>query len=372
MDKDKPAFISRDGMIADKDYVKWLADIKQRFQHCQLKTSVRINTAMLEFYWSIGRDLVNLCVEERWGDKVVKQFSLDMRNTFPNETGFSHSNVKYMKQWYSFYYERVVIGQQLIGQLVSSPKEESYAGLFDMPESFGMVPWGHHISIISKCKTIDEAWFYINKSIEEGWSRSRLECQLENNLYKSQGAAITNFDNTLPNPQNQLAKELLKDKYNLDFLSAEAVREEKDLENELAKNITQFLLELGKGFAYVGQMELRIDEESVFFPDLVFYHIPQKRYVIIELKAVKFIPEFVGKLNFYVTAADKLLRTEEQNPSVGLLICKTAKQTIVEWSLQDINKPLGVATYQLQEVVDRTIAEVEQRKKNINDNLNKM
>jgi predicted nuclease of restriction endonuclease-like (RecB) superfamily len=364
MDKDKPAFISRDGMIADKDYVKWLADIKQRFQHCQLKTSVRINTAMLEFYWSIGRDLVNLRVEERWGDKVVKQFSLDMRNTFPNETGFSHSNVKYMKQWYSFYYERVVIGQQLIGQLVSSPKEQSYAGFFDMPESFGMVPWGHHISIISKCKTIDEAWFYINKTIEEGWSRSRLECQLENNLYKSQGAAITNFDNTLPNPQNQLAKELLKDKYNLDFLSAEAIREEKDLENELAKNITQFLLELGKGFAYVGrQMELRIDDESVFFPDLVFYHIPQKRYVIIELKAAKFIPEFAGKLNFYVTAADKLLRTEEQNPSVGLLICKTAKQTIVEWSLQDINKPLGVATYQLQEVVDRTIAEVKQRRK---------
>ena len=150
MDKDKPAFISRDGMIADKDYVKWLADIKQRFQHCQLKTSVRINTAMLEFYWSIGRDLVNLRVEDRWGDKVVKQFSLDMRNTFPNETGFSHSNVKYMKQWYSFYYERVVIGQQLIGQLVSSPKEQSYAGFFDMPESFGMVPWGHHISIISR------------------------------------------------------------------------------------------------------------------------------------------------------------------------------------------------------------------------------
>ena len=157
---------------------------------------------------------------------------------------------------------------------------------------------------------------------------------------------------------------MLKDKYNLEFLSAEAIREEKDLENELAKNITLFLLELGKGFAYVGrQMELRIDDESVFFPDLVFYHIPQKRYVIIELKAVKFIPEFAGKLNFYVTAADKLLRTEDQNPSVGLLICKTAKQTIVEWSLQDINKPLGVATYQLQEVVERTIAEVEQRRK---------
>lgn len=351
MDTEKPTFIYRDGMTADKEYVNWLSEVKHRFQQSQLKAAVRVNTAMLEFYWSIGYDLVRMRAEERWGAGVVKQFSLDMKNMFPNETGFSHSNVKYMKRWYSFYNERIIKGHQ--------------AGDFlQMPETFGLVPWKHHVLIISKCETIDEALFYINKTVEEGWSRSRLEGQLESNLYKSQGAAITNFDNTLPTPQNQLAKELLKDKYNLEFLSAEAIREEKDLENELAKNITQFLLELGKGFAYVGrQMELRIDDESVFFPDLVFYHIPQKRYVIIELKAVKFIPEFAGKLNFYVTAADKLLRTEDQNPSVGLLICKTAKQTIVEWSLQDINKPLGVATYQLQEVVERTIAEVEQRRK---------
>lgn len=351
MNKDKPEFIYRDGMIADREYVNWLSEVKKRFQQSQLKAAVRVNTAMLEFYWSIGCDLVRMSAEERWGAGVVKQFSLDMKNAFPNETGFSHSNVKYMKQWYSFYNNQF-------------PKSHQAGGFLEMPESFGFVPWKHHVLIISKCETIDEALFYINKTVEEGWSRSRLESQLESNLYKSQGAAITNFDSTLPTPQNQLAKELLKDNYNLEFLSAEAIREERDLENELAKNITQFLLELGKGFAYVGrQMELRIDDESVFFPDLVFYHIPQKRYVIIELKAVKFIPEFAGKLNFYVTAADKLLRTEDQNPSVGLLICKTAKQTIVEWSLQDINKPLGVATYQLQEVVDRTIAEVEQRRK---------
>ena len=353
MDKDKPTFIYRDGMTADKEYVEWLSEIKRRFKKCQLKAAVRVNTAMLEFYWSVGRDLVRMRAEERWGAGVVKQFSLDMRNTFPNETGFSHSNVKYMKRWYSFYYERIIKGQQA-------------ADFLEMPQSFGLVPWFHHVVVISKCKTIDEAFYYIHKTVEEGWSRSWLESQIKNNLYKSQGAALTNFASTLPTPQNQLAKELLKDKYNLDFLSAEAIREEKDLENELAKNITQFLLELGQGFAYVGrQMELRIDDESVFFPDLVFYHIPQKRYVIIELKAVKFIPEFAGKLNFYVTAADKLLKTDDQNPSVGLLICKTAKQTIVEWSLQDINKPLGVATYQLQEVVDRTIAEVEQRRKEL-------
>lgn len=366
MDKDKPGFIYRDGMTSDKEYVNWLSEVKHRFQQSQLKAAVRVNTAMLEFYWSVGRDLVRMRAEERWGAGVVKQFSLDMRNTFPNETGFSHSNVKYMKRWYSFYYERIIKGQQAADFFKEGEKGQQAADFLEKPQSFGLVPWFHHVVVISKCKTIDEAFYYINKTVEEGWSRSWLESQIKNNLYKSQGAALTNFDSTLPTPQNQLAKELLKDKYNLDFLSAEAIREEKDLENELAKNITQFLLELGQGFAYVGrQMELRIDDESVFFPDLVFYHIPQKRYVIIELKAVKFIPEFAGKLNFYVTAADKLLKTDDQNPSVGLLICKTAKQTIVEWSLQDINKPLGVATYQLQEVVDRTIAEVEQRRKEL-------
>ena len=157
---------------------------------------------------------------------------------------------------------------------------------------------------------------------------------------------------------------MLKKEYDLSFITVEAVKQEKDLENALAKNVTEFLLELGQGFAYLGrQKELRIDEETVFFPDLLFYHIPQRRYIIVELKAVKFMPEFAGKLNFYVTAADKLLRGKDDNPSVGLLICKTAKKTIVEWSLQDIQKPLGIATYQLQELVDRTVAELEQRNK---------
>ena len=160
----------------------------------------------------------------------------------------------------------------------------------------------------------------------------------------------------------------MKKEYDLSFISVDTVKEEKDLENALAKNVTEFLLELGQGFAYLGrQKELRIDEETVFFPDLLFYHIPQRRYVIVDLKAVKFMPEFAGKLNFYVTAADKLLRGKDDKPSVGLLICKTAKKTIVEWSLQDIQKPLGVATYQLQEVVDRTVAELEQRKKQEED-----
>ncbi|MBR3713989.1 MAG: DUF1016 family protein [Bacteroidales bacterium] len=372
-----PEFVKNNGVIADHSYIEWLSDVKRRFKSSQIKAAVRVNTEMLSFYWSIGRDLVTLKAETRWGAGVVKQFALDMRNAFPEETGFSFSNVKYMKKWFLFYYEEVTKGHQVGGLLQTDEKGQQVADLFqtdpirqqvadelEMPTIFGLVPWKHHVHIITKCESVDEAMFYIEKTANEGWSRSYLEDQVAKGLYDAQGSAITNFERTLPAPQKDLAKELLKDPYNFSFLTMKEKYDEHDLEDALVNNITRFLLELGAGFAFVGrQMELRMDEETAFFPDLIFYHIPQKRYVIIELKAVKFVPEFAGKLNFYVTAADKLLRGEGDNPSVGLVICKTAKKTIVEWSLQDIQKPLGVATYQLQEVVDRTVKEIEMRNK---------
>jgi len=376
----EPTFVVRDGMLADKEYVEWLADVKTRFRQSQIKASIRVNTDMLEFYWSIGRDLVALRAEKRWGAGVVKQFALDMRQAFPNETGFSDTNVKYMKRWYSFYFERVTkshqLGdqledeksQQVADQIESTEKGQQVADQLEMPEVFGRVPWFHHVQIFCHCATLDEALFYINKTIEEGWSRSWLEDQIAAKLFLSQGSAVTNFSQTLPLPQSQLAKEILKDPYHFDFLAMKEKYDEHDLEEALVANVTQFLLELGKGFSYVGrQMELQMPGGQTFFPDLVFYHIPQHRYVIIELKAVKYIPEFAGKLNFYVTAADKLLRGDGDNPSVGLIICKSTDKTIVEWSLQDIQKPLGVATYQLQEVVDRTVAELELKKKQKED-----
>ena len=370
-----PSFVFRDRMTADMEYVEWLSDLKQRFQRSQAKAAVRVNTAMLEFYWSLGRDIIQKQAESKWGSGFFNQLSHDMRNMFPHETGFSSANLRYMKRWYQFYYEQTVNRQQSADEIdfaiLQQPVEKLGQTEFvqqlveelGMPKILGLSPWGHHIYIFTKCKSLDEALFYIQRVAHEGWSRSWLEDQIAANLFSHQGAAITNFDTTLPAPQNDLARELLKDEYNFEFLTMKARYDEHDLEEALVANITRFLLELGKGFAYVGrQMELRMDEETAFFPDLVFYHIPQKRYVIIELKAVKFLPEFAGKLNFYVTAADKLLRGDGDNPSVGLLICKTAKKTIVEWSLQDIQKPLGVATYQLQEVVERTIAELENRK----------
>ena len=378
----EPTFVVRDGMLADKEYVEWLTDVKARFHQSQIKASIRVNTDMLEFYWSIGRDLVALRAEERWGAGVVKQFALDMRQAFPDATGFSHTNVKYMKRWYLFYFEGVTKSQRVVDQLEEkkghqvgdqievTEKGHQVGDQLEMPKLFGKVPWRHHVQIFSHSGSLDEALFYMNKVVEEGWSRSRLEDHMTAKLFLSQGSAITNFDRTLPAPQGVLAKEILKDPYHFEFLSLKERYSEHDMEEALVANVTQFLLELGKGFSYVGrQMELQMPGGQTFFPDLVFYHIPQHRYVIIELKTVKYIPEFAGKLNFYVTAADKLLRGEGDNSSVGLIICKSTDKTVVEWSLQDIQKPLGVATYQLQEVVDRTVAELEQRKKQKEDEI---
>lgn len=370
-EKDKPTFIYRDGMTADKEYVAWLHELKERYLRGQIRASIKVNSEMLAYYWSLGRDIVMKQAESKWGSGFFNQLSLDMRKMFPNENGFSVTNLKYMKRWYVFYTEGVGIRQQVADEFRHQAGDDLEISdtqrVMDktvMPEFFSKIPWFHHVQIFTKSKSANEAFFYINKVVAEGWSRNMLENKMANNLFYAQGAAITNFDSALPAPQSQLAKELLKNEYNLSFISAKDIEHEKDLEDALAKNVTQFLLELGKGFAYLGkQQELRIDEDTAFFPDLLFYHIPQRRYVIVELKAVKFMPEFAGKLNFYVTAADKLLRGSGDNPSVGLLICKTAKKTIVEWSLQDIQKPLGVATYQLQEVVARTIEEIEQTRR---------
>ena len=381
----KPTFVSRDMMTADEGYVQWMADIKQRFRQSQVKAAVRVNTAMLEFYWSVGRDLVALRAEERWGAGVVKQFALDMRQAFPDETGFSDTNVKYMKRGYLFYYELVIKGQRpvdqighqagdelvvIIRQQVADQIEECEKGQrlvdqLEMPELFGQVPWGQHIDIISRCETLDEALFYIQQVVDGGWSRPKLNANIDKHLYQSQGTTVTNFEQTLPSPQSQLAKEILKDPYHFEFLSMKERYDEHDLEDALVSNVTQFLLELGKGFSYVGrQMELQMPGGQIFFPDLLFYHVPQHRYVVIELKVVKYIPKFAGKLNFYVTAVDELLRGEGDNPTVGLIICKSTDKTVVEWSLRDINKPLGVSIYQLEQVVERTVRELELKKEN--------
>ena len=381
----KPTFIYRDRVITEESYVEWLHEVKSRYRKSQVKAAVRVNTAMLEFYWSMGRDIVAMQAESKWGSGFFNQLSLDMKAEFPNEKGFSSANLRYMKRWYDFYYQRVTNRQQAADEFIQQGAEQIVHQLgeelekgqrpvdeivhqigeqLEMPETFGLIPWKHHVHIFTKCQSLNEALFYINRTIEEHWSRSTLENYIDAGLYTNQGAAVTNFTDRLPAPQGDLAQELLKSEYHLEFLHLKKKHDEKELEEKIAANVTQFLLELGKGFAYVGrQMELQMPGGQTFFPDLVFYHIPQKRYMVVELKAVKFIPEHAGKLNFYVTAADRLLKGDGDNPSIGLLICRSMDKTLVEWSLADIQKPLGVATYQLQEVVDRTVAELELSKK---------
>ena len=221
--KEKPSFIFRDGMTSDKDYVEWLAELKSRYKQSQVKAAVRVNSTLLEYYWSLGRDIVRQEAESRWGSGFFNQLSLDMKAMFPNETGFSVTNLKYMKRWYVFYTEDVTIRQRVVDEI-------------EMPSQFGLIPWGQHIDIFTRCESKKRALFYIEKSIENGWSRPQLNSQIDNNLFERQGAAITNFDTTLPESQSQLAKELLKNEYNLDFITAKSVQAEKDLEEALAQN----------------------------------------------------------------------------------------------------------------------------------------
>lgn len=361
MAMDKPAFVYRDGMISDKNYVEWLSDIKQRLQGSQIKAAVQVNAAMLEFYWSVGRDLVERRAEQVWGAGVVKQLSFDLRSAFPGVKGLSIDNMYFMRRWYAFYKDALNATSELFDQ----PGQ-----IIQIPDFFAKVPWRHHVEIIKKCKSVEEALFYIHKTIEGNWSRSVLESHLESGLYKAHGKAITNFSSKLPVPQGNLAQSLLKDPYDFNFLTMMAGYSEHELEEALVNNITRFLLELGRGFAFVGrQMELRMPNGKSYFPDLLFYHTRMKCYVVVELKVVDFMPEFVGKLNFYVSAADELLKQSDDHPSVGLLICKSHDKTTVEWSFRGIDRPVGVASYQLREVVERTIAEIAQKTREAGENI---
>jgi len=365
IEKSKPEFVKRDGIIADGKYVEWLGELKQRYQRSQIKAAVQVNHSMLEFYWSLGRDIVALKAESQWGSGFFNQLSLDLKKIFPGESGFSVTNLKYMKRWYLFYFEQVTNRQQLIDELGGAKWHELSAEIrqqpideLAFPDAFALVPWGHHIQVMSKSKSVDEALFYIKQTIANNWSLADLEHEVKTDLFSRHSSALTNFSDTMTLPQQKLAQEVMKSPYQLGFLKLKQDHSEDDLEEALVKNITQFLLELGQGFAYVGrQMELVMPDGSTFVPDLIFYHTRLKCYVVVELKSVKFIPEYVGKLNFYVSAADELLKADDDKPTIGLLICREADKTTVEWAFRGLDRPLGVATYQIEQIVHRTILE---------------
>ena len=323
----------------ETNYKDFIATIKRKIQSSQLKAYVKVNEELLRLYWELARMIVDKQKLSSWGDGFLKDISRDLKVEFPDMKGFSRSNLMYMKKWYLFYTDSIV--QQAVGQL-------------EIDKIF-QIPWGHNIAIITKVKDINEAIFYINKTVENNYSRATLLQQIQNNLYKNSGNTITNFKNTLPAIYSDLATETLKNPYNFDFLNLRAEHDEKELEDALMDNMTKFLLELGSGFAFVGRQYKLVVEESTFKIDLLFYHTKLHCYVVVELKTVDFKPEFAGKLNFYISAVDTQVKTGQDNPTIGIIICRSKNDTIVEYALRDIQKPLGISEYKLTDILPKEL-----------------
>lgn len=320
---------------ASPDYRSWLADLKTRFRGVQLKAAVSVNTALLQFYWELGAEIVAKQAHHAWGSGFLEKLSLDLMQAFPEVKGFSLRNLKYVRQWRCFW-DNAAIGQQLAAQLTA-------------------IPWGHNLVIISQCRSHAEARYYVQQTQAYGWSRAVLTHQIESGLWQREGQAVTHFAQTLPPSQSDLATQLLKDPYLFDFLSLTPEHTERELERALIHHLTQFLLELGAGFAYMGrQVPLQVGERE-FFLDLLFYHTRLHCYVVVELKTVDFEPEFAGKLNFYLKAVDQQLRGEQDAPSIGLLLCKSKDRLVAEYALSDIQKPLGLATYALSHTLPEAL-----------------
>lgn len=312
----------------DHEYGQWLLELKNRFRQRQLKAAVQVNRELLQFYWELGEDIVTRQKNTHWGSGFLQKLSQDLMAEFPEVKGFSHRNLKYIRQWHNFWVHESAIGQQAVSQLIQ-------------------IPWGHNVHIVTKCQNQQEALYYIRSTIEHGWSRSVLTHQIESGLYQREGKAINNFEATLPRAQPELAQQTLKDPYLFDFLTLSKNYSERELAQSLVKHISQFLLELGAGFAYMGkQVPIQVGERD-FYLDLLFYHTHLHCHVVIELKIHAFEPEHSGKLNFDIKAVDEQLRQEGDAPTIGILLCENKDKTVVEYALSDIQKPLGVTEYQL-------------------------
>ena len=305
------------------DYRQALADIKQRIQTSQTRAVLAVNTELLGLYWDIGRQLDAWQRERAWGSAVVEQMAQDLQASYPGMKGFSRSSLFAMRQFYAFF----------------SPQFEF------VPQSVGQMPWGHMRTLLAKVKSVDVVLLYAHACIENGWSRTVLEWQIDQRFHERTGKAVSNFAQTLPAPQSELVQHSLKDPYVFDFLTLTPQAVERDIENQLVAQITRFLLELGKGFAFLGrQYPLAVNGKD-YFLDLLFYHARLKCYVVIELKAGEFKPEYIGKLNFYLSAVDDQLRAADDQPTIGLILCKDKDKLDVEYALRDINKPMGVSSF---------------------------
>ncbi|MEO6831150.1 MAG: PDDEXK nuclease domain-containing protein [Chitinophagaceae bacterium] len=307
-------------------YSSLLQDIKLAIRKAQVRATFAVNAEMILLYWETGKMIAERQSQEGWSSKVIPNLAKDLKNEFRDLKGYSERNMGYMLRFAKEYPDKSIL-QQAVAKL----------------------PWGHNIILIEKEKDLQTRIWYAQQCIENQWSRDALANQIKNKLYDRQGKAISNFSNTLPEAFSALAQQALKDPYIFDFLSLDTDYREKDIENQLIQHVSKFLLELGKGFAFVGQQfHLKLAEND-YYLDLLFYHTRLKCYVVIELKNTKFQPEYTGKLNFYLSAVDSLVKMPDDNPTIGLLLCKEKNTIEAEFALRDINKPIGVSEYLIAE-----------------------
>lgn len=326
-------------LIKSNDYIVLLSELKSKIISVQQKAAIAVNSALIEFYFDLGKMIVR--ENKVWGIGFMEQLSKDLRAEFSGMKGFSVTNLRYCKRFYELFSIQPQVGGEILKE--NHPQVEADLILFSK------IPWGHIKLIIDKSETYSIAKFYAENTIENNWSRDVLGLQIKSNLFVRYGRSVTNFKNTLPNPLSELAQQTLKDPYIFDFMTISQPYKERDIENELIKHITKFLLELGKGFAFVGQQYHLEIAENDYYLDLLFYHTRLKCYVVVELKNTKFIPEYAGKLNFYLSAVDSIIKDDNDNPTIGILLCRDKNNIEAEFALRDINKPIGVSEFDIIE-----------------------
>jgi predicted nuclease of restriction endonuclease-like (RecB) superfamily len=309
-------------------YADWLRGVKERIRTARIKVAFAANSELLLFYWDLGKMMNELSTTAQWGNNWIQDLSKDLRDEFPDMEGFSKTNLYNIKRLYQFY------------------KDDEF-----FHQAGGKIPWRHHVEIFTKAKSLTEAQFYITETVENGWSRDVLALQIKSQLFHRQGKSISNFTKSLPEPLSDLAQQTLKDPYVFDFLTMTKPFHEKDIERQLVAHLSKFLLELGKGFAFIGQQYHVLVGEANYYIDLLFYHTKLKCYVVIEIKNTKFVPEYAGKLNFYLSAVDSLVKAEDDRPTIGILLCRDKNSFETEFALRDINKPMGVSEFQLTEIL---------------------
>ena len=348
--------ITKDGnTLLPTGYIQWRKDIEQLIDTAKLKTAISINMGTLSLYWNIGKSILQKQEQEGWGKQVIEQLSKDLISRYPDDRGYSIRNLRYMKRFASEYPDFPIL-QVPLAELKKLPiLQATLAELESEGKEFVQVPlaqisWYHHISLLSKVKDEAQRAYYITETAQNGWSRDVMLHQIDNGYIHAKGHAINNFEQTLPPLQSDLARYIFKDPYNFSFIGTVALQNELDIEKSLTSKITDFLLEMGRGFAYIGrQYHISVDGDD-YYIDLLMYHLKLHCYVVVELKAVEFKPEFVSKLNFYISAVDDIVKSPEDKPTIGLLLCRTKSNKKAEFSLRGITQPMGIAQYETEKL----------------------